>query len=272
MFSSLRLHTSRSTHFFSRQHGWPACRPLLFLGQATRLSSALSKTNVPPPSLFQDADNQPVPYHILKQQQQQQQTSNFSVSDQRLHNKEKKDLITENVTLFQLFTNKYTRAAAFRLFILLFFSQVLAFYYSCREIIQELDDTESKLSDLWELYERRDISQSVMAVHIGQLKQQLINAGIKPINAQQALTIAQHLLSFERDKDTGNLMIYVDPNSQIYKLVPFSYEYDIQKIPSLNNVIEKTWEDFNNLSDNNDDDDGNGSSNDNSKQGPREES
>ena len=84
-----------------------------------------------------------------------------------------------------------------------------------------------------------------MAVHIGQLKQQLLAAGLKPVTPSQALLVSQHLLSFARDQETGNLLIYVDPNSSIYNLVPFSYEYDIQKIPKLDTVVEKTWNDYN---------------------------
>lgn len=219
--------------------------------QGLRYASDLSRDQIKPPALFQDVNRQPVPYHVLQQQQQQQQQHQQQQQILPPHQPQQHQQSTypfgreEKLSLVQLFSNRATREAAWRLFLLLSLTQVVVFYVCSNAILDELEDTESKLTDLWDYYERKDISQTVMAVHIGQLKQQLINVGAKPVTTQQALTVAQHLLSFARDKETGNLMIYVDPHSQIYRLVPFSYEYDIQKVPRLDSAVDKTWEEFN---------------------------
>lgn len=208
------------------------------------ISKGQTQTTKPMLNVFQDANAHPVQYHILQKQQQQQQQKQQN-HDQNKQLEQNNNKIRGKLSIFELFKNENTRRAAFTLFLSLSITQVIVFYMCSNAILDELEDTENKLADLWDFYERKDISQTVMAVHIGQLKQQLINSGIKPVTSQQSLTVAQHLLSFARDKDTGNLMIYVDPNSSIYKLVPFSYEYDINKVPRLDTAADKSWDEFN---------------------------
>lgn len=204
-----------------------------------------SGTQMKPPALFQDASRQPLPYHVLQQHQQQQSQSQSQTAQTTPQQPQDPFVPGRTLSLLQLFSNRATRGATWRLFITLSLTQVVVFFVCSNAILDELEDTEGELSNLWDFYERKDISQTVMAVHIGQLKQQLLSVGAKPVSAQQALTLAQHLLSFARDKDTGNLMIYVDPHSQIYRLVPFSYEYDIKKVPRLDAAVNKSWDEFN---------------------------
>ncbi|CAI8497080.1 unnamed protein product [Pichia kudriavzevii] len=211
------------------------------LGKPSRLGSLLPKvgfrqqSHTPPQvpkSHFQDLNNHPLPYAFkMPRQGPQNITYNSAVA--------------KELSIGELFTDKSTRKSTFRILAIVTLLQVVLFYVSSKSLLDELDDTDEKLMELWGFYERRDISQTVMAVHIGQLKQQLLAAGLKPVTPSQALLVSQHLLSFARDQETGNLLIYVDPNSSIYNLVPFSYEYDIQKIPKLDTVVEKTWNDYN---------------------------
>lgn len=199
-----------------------------------------------PPALFQDATNIPLPYPIQSKVHGISTIQTTHPSTPIVPRSSSINPDGKKLSIMELFKNKETRGATIKLFTGLGLLQVVVFFISLNAVMDELEDTESKLVDLWGFYERKDISQTVMAVHIGQLKQQLLKSGINPITPQQALTVSQHLLSFARDPNTGNLMIYVDPNSQIYKLVPFSYEYDIQKIPKLNLVVDQTWEEYNN--------------------------
>lgn len=189
-----------------------------------RSSSNTSTPTVVPPSIFQGNTTKPPPYNSQSHQQ-------IPIQNEKL-------------SIFKLFTNRSTRWATIKLVTLLTILQVLMLYAVSNAVLDELEDTESKLLSLWDFYERRDISQAVMAIHIGQLKQQLIDADVKPVSAMQALSVAQHLISFTRDEETGNLLIFVDPNSKIYKLVPFSTEYDLDKSPRLSNAVRSTWEEY----------------------------
>ena len=219
----------------------PTRLPVRSLGIRHAAGIPESGAQTKPPALFQDATRQPVPYHMLQQQNKNQNQTTQTIPQQP----QDPFVRGQTLSLLQLFSNQATRGATWRLFLILSLTQVVVFYVCSNAILDELEDTESELTNLWDYYERKDISQTVMAVHIGQLKQQLLSVGAKPVSAQQALTLAQHLLSFARDKDTGNLMIYVDPQSQIYRLVPFSYEYDIKKVPRLDAAVNKSWDEFN---------------------------
>lgn len=215
----------------------------MYRGISKRYFSRSRKLTFPQPqALFQDASKMPLPYPIQNKlhpipSTPPTQPINYIHSNTGVNNKK--------FSVMELFKNKETRGTTIKLVAGMALLQVLVFFISLHAIMDELEDTENKLVELWGFYERKDISQTVMAVHIGQLKQQLLRVGINPITPQQALTVSQHLLSFARDPNTGNLLIYVDPNSQIYKLVPFSYEYDIQKIPKLNQVVDQTWDEYN---------------------------
>jgi hypothetical protein len=217
--------------FIRKVQRWNYLRPTV---RYVRQVGNLARREIQPPAFFQDIDKKPPPFHQLTTKQ-----------NDIIQNNHKNVKFEKKMSILDLFRSKNTRSSTWKLFSSLVVLQIIIFYISSNAIIDELDDSETKLLDLWRHYEIKDISQTVMAVHIGQLKQQLINAGIKPVTPQQALTVSQHLLSFARDQYTGNLMIYVDPKSQIYKLVPFSYEYDIQKIPKLNSVIDQTWDEYN---------------------------
>lgn len=206
----------------------------------------------PPPSLFQYNSTKPLKYHELIENKSPIINSPIVQSDTKIRNNKSSNTNTNiplsesnKLTISQLFINKSTRGSVIKIVSLLGLLQAIIFFILSNAIMDELSESESKLLELWGFYERKDISQTVMAVHIGQLRQQLIKLGVNPVTTTQSLMVAQHLLSFDRD-NTGNLLIYVDPNCQIYNLVPFSYEYDIQKIPKLNNVVDTTWEDFNN--------------------------
>ena len=214
------------------------------------LSNPTHASISPPPSLFQNNSTKPLKYHELIENKSPIINSPIVQSDTKIRNNSSS--INTNIplsesnklTISQLFINKSTRGSVIKIVLSLGLLQAIIFFISSNAIMDELSESESKLLELWGFYERKDISQTVMAVHIGQLRQQLIKLGVNPVTTTQSLMVAQHLLSFDRD-NTGNLLIYVDPNCQIYNLVPFSYEYDIQKIPKLNNVVDTTWEDFN---------------------------
>lgn len=206
----------------------------------------IPKPQLPPVALFQDSNRAPIPFDIKKYQAPK---SNKETTIPSVRVDDGQTRVRNKISMLGLFTDASTRGATFKLVVSLLLIQLVVFYVSCKSLLQELADSDTKLLNLWGFYERKDISQTVMAIHIGQLKQQLINAGIKPVTPNQALTVAQHLLSFQREDETGNLLIYVDPTSQIYQHVPFNYEYDIQKIPKLNNVIDETWKEYDSSTD-----------------------
>jgi hypothetical protein len=225
--------------------GW---RPSSFL---RRLNSNVPHGKVPP-SHFQDVNQVPDTYaEIMKRNNQPDHVHPVL---EAMGNRYPNSIISEKVrsltketprqSMIQLFTNKNTRNATCQLLLTFGIIQAVLFYTSFKDMATEIEDNDAKLLSMWDLYERKDISQTIMAVHIGQLRQQLIQAGMKPVTSSQAIMVAQHLLSFDRNEN-GNLLIYVDPRSSIYELVPFSYEYEIQDIPKLNNVIQQTWDAFN---------------------------
>lgn len=174
--------------------------------------------------------------------------NNNSNRNQRNQRNDKNDIKTPgnetNIGIGMLFKNRSTRAPVLKLLAMMSVLQVVVFYVSSTTLVDELEDTEDKITQLWNMYEHRDISQAVMAIHIGQLKDQLIKAGVQPIDSQQAMKLAQHLITFERDADLGNLLIFVDTKSKLYPLVPFSTEYDISKVSKFRHAITDPWDTY----------------------------
>ncbi|QPG76397.1 hypothetical protein FOA43_003786 [Brettanomyces nanus] len=135
--------------------------------------------------------------------------------------------VASHFSIIDLFRNKQTRYASLALligFLLAYCTFLFQLYQSENDLVLTKRQKDTSL-------EEKDMSQTVMAVHIGLLRRQLIDEGINPIPTQQALKFSRHFLTL---KNKGffddNLHRYVDHKSLLYRLIPLHSDYDPSRI------------------------------------------
>ncbi|GME80570.1 unnamed protein product [Ambrosiozyma monospora] len=188
-----------------------------------------------PPTHFQDQSNIPLPYDQLSKQQPHSQPH---IQSQDHVGQDPQQSISNpeyQFTIKELLSNPQTRTATIRLIFFMFCINLITLYnyYESEEENIQLQD---EVVQVWESYDQKDISQTVMAVHIGMLKKQLMDVGLVPVPSSKAIEMSKSLLSFDRRDDNGQLLIFVDQKSPMYSLIPFHSEYNVSQIPKFKDI------------------------------------
>ncbi|GME70630.1 unnamed protein product [[Candida] boidinii] len=196
-----------------------------------------------PPRHFQDAHNLPEPYHALTPALKSSHsyplvhTKNAATTGSAIANllRPNTNAITnpfnfstkqETITLTDLFNLKSTRKAMYQLGFLMLLANFITMY--CFMVLyNENTVLKDQLVETVYNYDQKDISQTVMAIHIGLLKKQLLERGAIPAPSQTAVETSRRILSLERN-DNGQLLIFVSQKHPIYPFVPFHSEYNVE--------------------------------------------
>ncbi|GMG21011.1 unnamed protein product [Ambrosiozyma monospora] len=193
-----------------------------------------------PPTHFQDQSNIPLPYDQLSKQQPHLHShiqSQDHVGQEQQQSQVQQSILNPEYqfTIKELLSNPQTRAATIRLVFFMFCINLITLYnyYESEEENTQLQD---EVVHVWEGYDQKDISQTVMAVHIGMLKKQLMDVGLVPVPSSKAIEMSKSLLSFDRRDDNGQLLIFVDQKSPMYSLIPFHSEYNVSQIPQFKDI------------------------------------
>ncbi|GME97568.1 hypothetical protein B5S28_g3932 [[Candida] boidinii] len=207
-------------------------------------AAAASASGSFPPRHFQDAHNLPEPYHaltpVLKSSTSYPLVSTKNVNTatgSAIANLLRPNTNTninpfnfsskqDTITLTDLFNLKSTRKAMYQLGFLMLLANFITMY--CFMVLyNENSILKDQLVETVYNYDQKDISQTVMAIHIGLLKKQLLERGAIPAPSQTAVETSRRILSLERN-DNGQLLIFVSQKHPIYPFVPFHSEYNVE--------------------------------------------
>lgn len=164
-----------------------------------------------------------------------QNINNLPITMDRYHNgytvaecKQKTVRPTQSkIGIIELFTNSKTRRAT----VSLISGIVLLNCAICYQLLQSRQLTTDSERKLQHTIMENQVSKSVMAVHIGMLRKQLLDHNLIPVSSSKALLLSTHVLDLNQN-DGGNVRLDTRSisHSILAQLIPPHSDYDPSRV------------------------------------------
>jgi len=131
------------------------------------------------------------------------------------------------IGIIELFTNSKTRRAT----VSLISGIVLLNCAICYQLLQSKQPTTDSERKLQHTIMENQVSKSVMAVHIGMLRKQLLDHNLIPVSSSKALLLSTRVLDLNQN-DGGNVCLDTRSisHSILAQLIPPHSDYDPRRV------------------------------------------